>query len=145
MHCRRCIYNWITVIIMIIRSLFSLKKEKSSFISQIFSQILQNDPSSVFQYSKLNAREAGWTVYPSPSALCFHKSQRGRALQEWAGAGCTHCHAWCTRGRNSCFVSSSPLRYPTVSSLLSLFPSNILSFVASLLLRFAQLLKCFFT
>lgn len=93
-----------------------MKKEKSSFISQIFSQILQNDPSSVFQYSKLNAREAGWTVYPSPSALCFHKSQRGRALQEWAGAGCTHCHAWCTRGRNSCFVSSSPLRYPTVSS-----------------------------
>lgn len=122
-----------------------MKKEKSSFISQIFSQILQNDPSSVFQYSKLNAREAGWTVYPSPSALCFHKSQRGRALQEWAGAGCTHCHAWCTRGRNSCFVSSSPLRYPTVSSLLSPFPSNILSFVASLLLRFAQLLKCFFT
>lgn len=122
-----------------------MKKEKSSFISQIFSQILQNDPSSVFQYSKLNAREAGWTVYPSPSALCFHKSQRGRALQEWAGAGCTHCHAWCTRGRNSCFVSSSPLRYPTVSSLLSPFPSNILSFVASLLLRFAQLLKCFFS
>lgn len=63
------------------------KKKKSSFISQIFSQILQNDPSFVFQYSKLNVREAGWTVYPSPSSLCFHKSQRGRTLQEWAGAG----------------------------------------------------------
>lgn len=52
---------------------FSKKRKKKNHLSflKYSPKSFKTNPSSVLQYSKLNAREAGWTVYPSPSSPLF--------------------------------------------------------------------------
>lgn len=99
-----------------------------------FPNILPNTRiSSVPQYiSKVNEKEAGRTVFPAPSSLCFHKSQRGRALQEWAGAGAPTV----TLGAPVAATLASFLRLLPLLRF-SFSPSKIVSSVVSLLLRFS--------
>lgn len=99
-----------------------LKKEKKnhlSFFKYSPKSFKTSSPPPSSNIRNSTAREAGWTVYPSPSALCFHKSQRGRALQEWAGAGAPTV------------TLAAPVAATLASFLLPLFSLSL--FVSSLL------------
>lgn len=136
---RRRIYNYITVIIITIRKNFLstiFRRKETKKIIFHFSNILPNTskrippPSSNIRNST-PGKLAGPCI-PLHPLLCFHKSQRGRALQEWAGAGAPTV----TLGAPVAATLASFLLLlfviPPFLRLFSPFPSNILSFVASL-------------
>lgn len=125
------------------------RKEKKKIIFH-FSNILPN-PSKRIPPPSSNIRNStpgklAGPCIPLHPLLCFHKSQRGRALQEWAGAGAPTV----TLGAPvAATLASFLLLLFVIPPFLRFFPSPFLptSFpsLPRSLLRFAQLLKCLFT
>lgn len=54
-----------------------------------------------------HGRDAARPVFSAPPTLCFHKSRPGGVPSRMGRCSCTHCHAPCTRARNSSFSTSA--------------------------------------
>lgn len=82
-----------------------------------------------------HGRDAARPVFSAPPTLCFHKSRPGGVPSRMGRCSCTHCHAPCTRARNSSFSTSA-------ASLSSSFSNPASSGRLSACARFS--FKCFF-
>lgn len=106
------------------------RKEKKKIIFH-FSNILPN-PSKRIPPPSSNIRNStpgklAGPCIPLHPLLCFHKSQRGRALQEWAGAGAPTV----TLGAPvAATLASFLLLLFVIPSFLRLFPSPFLRCLA---------------
>lgn len=84
-----------------------------------------------------HGRDAARPVFSAPPTLCFHKSRPGGVPSRMGRCSCTHCHAPCTRARNSSFFTSasfSSFSNPVSSGLFLLSSSRLRPFS----------FKCFF-
>ena len=122
------------------------EKKKSSFISQIFSQILQNESllrPPIFE----TQRQGSWLDRVSLSILSFVSINHSAAELSKNGQVLVHplsrsVHPWPQLLLR--FFFSSSLSHRFFASFPPFLPTSFPSLPRSLL-RFAQLLKCLFT